>query len=781
MNIETDKEEKSTWEAQNREETPACGEYPDQKERLLELIGSSTYTPLSDEEMAAAFGVSGREAAALINQLDELVREGKVLRTKKEKYMSPRAMGIIIGTVAVKKQGYAFLIPEDRSQEDVFLPPRNLNSAMNGDLVAVRLLSPAGQNRRTGRHTAARGGVRSETVQRHRRTGTVERILRRAKRELVGTFYAEKNFGFVVADDPREREELYVAAADFGGAEHGDKVAAQITVWPDAAHSAEGVITEIISRRGEQGGDVRALIRSHGIREPFPDAALAEAAAMPQTVTFAYKSRRDLRDKTIITIDGADSKDFDDAVSVERLENGNYLLGVHIADVSHYVCEGSALDREAARRGNSVYLIDKVIPMLPVELSNGLCSLNPGVDRLTLTCDMEVDGQGHVVRHEIYESVIRSARRMIYSDVSDMLEAAHEEKDERAAKRERAAELRERYASVYPDLLLMDELAAVLREARERRGSLDFDFDEAYITLNDEGIPVSVETAERRVANQIIEEFMLLANETVAEDFYWREAPFIYRIHEKPAAEKVEELQRFLRSFGIVLMGNADHVHPRALNAVLTEVRGRPEEHVVNTVTLRSMKKAFYGTQCLGHFGLGVRFYCHFTSPIRRYPDLMIHRIIKEYMREERAGRVLSPERFKALQSLTADAAERSSETEREAQELERDVEKLKTAEYMSYHIGEEYEGIISGVAAFGFFVELENTVEGMVRAADLADDYYDYEQEKYRLIGRRRHKVYALGQAVSVRVDSVDVRNREINFTVIKRHRENGIKAKTE
>lgn len=736
----------------------------DYKDRILALIDGKDYVPLSDAGMAAAFGVSGREAADLVNQLDELVREGRLFRTKKEKYMAPQAMGMIVGTISLKKQGYAFLIPEDRSQEDIFISSANLGSAMNGDLAAVRILSRADRGQR--------------------RAGVVERILRRCRREIVGTFYAERQFGFVVSADPKEHEELYVSAGHFGGAKDGDKVAAQITVWPDGTRSAEGVITEIISRKDDPDADVRVLIRSHGISEQFPAAVRKEASAMPETVPDTEMSgaesgtgshenvslRRDLRDKTIITIDGADSKDFDDAVSVEKLENGNYLLGVHIADVSHYVKEGSALDREAMQRGNSIYLIDQVIPMLPVELSNGICSLNPNVDRLTLTCEMEVNGQGSVVRHSIYESVIRSAQRMVYGDVSDMLEDERGEMPHESgkAKQEKAVELRERYAGIYSDLLLMDELAAVLGKAREERGSLDFDFDEAYITLNEDGIPVSVETAERRVANRIIEEFMLLANETVAEHFYWLDAPFIYRIHEKPSPDKIEELQRFLRNFGISLAGNADHIHPKALSAVLAAAAGKPEEHVVNTVTLRSMKKAFYGTECQGHFGLGVSYYCHFTSPIRRYPDLMIHRIIKEYMKNEREGRVPEPERISALQNITAAAADRSSVTEREAQELEREVEKLKMAEYMSYHIGEEYQGIISGVTGYGFFVELPNTVEGMVRAADIPDDYYDYEPEKYRLIGRRRHKIYALGQKVSIRVDSVDVQAMEIDFAVI-------------
>lgn len=732
----------------------------DYKEQLMELLSARTYQPLNDEEMTVEFHVWGREAATLLNQLDELYREGKVFRTKKGKYLLPQAMGMAVGTISKHRKGFGFLIPVNRDEDDVFISPDNLNYAMNGDFVAVKLYSSDGSGRR--------------------REGAVARIIRRATNEIVGTFYRHKKYGFVVSDDPKQRDDVFIAERNINGAQTGDKVAARITVWPEKDNSAEGIITEIVSRSGDTGGDIKALIRQHLMSTEFPQAAVDEAGAISQDVQpEALSGRRDLRDKKIITIDGADSKDFDDAVSIDRLENGNYLLGVHIADVTHYVREGTPLDEEAQKRGNSVYLIDQVIPMLPKALSNGICSLNPQVDRLTLSCSMEIDGQGTVVGHEIYESVIRSAERMVYGDVSDMLEAAKEQKaaeelteePEKTKAQERnlrAAELKERYAHIYDDLLLMDELAAILRRARDRRGSLDFDFDEAYITLNSEGIPTSVETAERRVANKLIEEFMLAANETVAEHFFWMDAPFVYRIHEKPSAEKIEELQRFLRSFGIMLKGSPDNIHPKALNEIIREVEGKPEEHVVNTVMLRSMKKAFYGTDCEGHFGLGVKFYCHFTSPIRRYPDLMIHRIIKELLKHEREGNAIPQKRIAALQKQAEEAAEHSSATEREAQELEREVEKLKMAEYMSYHLGELHDGVISGVASFGFFVELENTVEGMVRAADMHDDYYDYEPEKYRLIGRRNHKIYGLGQKVRIRVDSVNVQNREINFEVL-------------
>lgn len=637
---------------------------------------------------------------------------------------------IIIGTLQKHKKGFGFVIPETDLNGDIFISGSDLQNAMNGDLVAVKLL-PSADPERT-------------------REGIIDIILKRAVTEVVGTFEKNKRFGFVVADDKRMTDDIFVLKKDFNGAQNGDKVVVTITKWPEKQNSAEGKITEIVSRKDEPGGDIKALIRQYNLTKEFPEKVNQEANHIMEEITQEeMTNRRDLRNKTIITIDGADSKDFDDAVSVEKLSNGNYLLGVHIADVSHYVKDGSPLDKEALKRGNSVYLIDQVIPMLPKVLSNGICSLNPQVDRLTLSVEMEINAKGKVINHEVFESVIHSKERMVYTDVSDMLE--NSDKD-----------LISRYKNIYDDILLMNELASILREARESRGSLDFDFDEAYITLNSKGIPTNIETAERRVANRLIEEFMLIANETIAEHFYWMEVPFVYRIHEKPSIDKMEEFKRFISGFGLTLKGNLENIHPKALNEVLNSVAGKPEEHVVNTIMLRSMKKAFYGTDCEGHFGLGVKYYCHFTSPIRRYPDLIIHRVIKEIIN---GG--LNEKRISSLKKKTNNAAEISSKTERQAQELEREVEKLKKAEYMSYHVGEVYDGIISGVASFGFFVEIENTIEGMVRVDYLNDDYYDYEATKYRLIGRRTNHIYGLGDKVTIKVHSVDLQNREINFTV--------------
>ena len=638
---------------------------------------------------------------------------------------------ILTGILSKHKKGFGFVIPETDQNGDIFIAPNNINGAMNGDTVSALLLPPGETNRS--------------------REGVIQQILTRAAVEIVGTFEKSKRFGFVVPDDRRFNDDVFIMKKDFNGAQTGDKVVVKIMKYPDKSNSAEGRVSEIISRSGEAGGDIKALIRQYNLTQVFPEKVEAEAKKIPLKITEEEIERRvDLRDKTIITIDGADAKDLDDAVSVEKLDGGHYRLGVHIADVSHYVTDSSQLDKEALKRGNSVYLIDQVIPMLPKILSNGICSLNPNVDRLTLSVSMELDEKGKVVGHEIYESIIHSKARMVYSDVSDILE-------------DKTPELMEKYKDIYPDILLMDELAKILRSARDTRGSLDFDFDEAYIKLNEQGIPISVETAERRVANRLIEEFMLAANETIAEHFFWMEVPFVYRIHESPSMEKIEEFKRFIRSFGLTLKGSTENIHPKVLNEIIKSVEGKPEEHVVNTVMLRSMKKAFYGTECAGHFGLGVKYYCHFTSPIRRYPDLIIHRIIKESIQGK-----LDVKRSKVLKRRTERASEISSATERQAQELEREVEKLKKAEYMTYHVGETYDGIINGVASFGFFVEIENTIEGMVRVDYLNDDYYDYEAPMYRLIGRRTNKIYALGDKVTIKVHSVELQDREINFTVI-------------
>ena len=632
------------------------------------------------------------------------------------------------GILSKHPRGFGFVTCED-IEKDVFIAAGSMGGAMNGDEVEVDLIP--------------------EYLWKQSPEGIIVKVLSRQTEEVAGTFEKSRKFGFVVPESRKYREDIFIRKKDFAGAQRGDKVVARITKYPDHENSAEGKIIEIISRAGQPGGDIKAIARSYDMRESFPSRAAAEAKAMKKRGIRPedLRGRRDLRNETIFTIDGADSKDFDDAVSLKILDNGNYLLGVHIADVAHYVEEDGPLDKEALKRGTSVYLIDQVIPMLPKALSNNICSLNPGEDRLTLSVDMEITPDGELAGHEIYESVIHSKARLVYDDISDMLENDDEE-------------MLRKYSSIKEDLYAMGRLAALLREKRSQRGSLDFDLDEAHIRLNNKGIPVSVDIAERRTANKLIEEFMLLANETVAEHFFWLEVPFIYRIHEKPAFEKVEQLKIFLQSMGMALRGSADSVHPRELSSILKSVEGKPSEGVVNTVTLRSMQKAFYGTSCEGHFGLALKYYCHFTSPIRRYPDLMIHRIIKSVLQDG-----IDIKKMSHFRGAAEKAAEQSSVAERKAIEVEREVEKLKKAEYMSYHIGEVYDGIISGTTSFGIYVQLENTVEGMIRIEDLWDDYYDYVPEKYALVGEHTGRMYKLGDSIRIVVDNVDIDRHEIDF----------------
>lgn len=637
---------------------------------------------------------------------------------------------VVTGILSKHKKGFGFVIPDEGSfDRDIFISPSDMNGAMEGDRVEVDLIP--------------------EYLWEQSPQGIITKVTDRKLKEVAGFFDKGKKFGFVVPVDRKHNEDIYIPKKAFSGAKNGDIVVAAITGYPDRKNSAEGKITGILARAGEPGGDIKAIIRQRGLFFTFPSKAAAQAKAISKAGVGEQDmaGRRDLRGENIITIDGADSKDFDDAVSVKRLDNGNFLLGVHIADVSHYIGEDSPLDKEALKRGNSVYIINQVVPMLPKELSNGICSLNEGEDRLTLSVDIEITPEGDITEHNIYESVIRSKHRMVYTDVSDIIE-----NDDR--------ELASKYSDIYDMLMDMKELAQILRSKREAAGSLDFDLDEAYITLDEKGVPVSVNLCERRTANRMIEEFMLAANKTVAEQFFWLELPFVYRVHEKPDAEKMQEFRTFLMGLSIRLKGEGGNIHPKALNEVLEQVAGTSYENVVNTVMLRSMKKAFYSTECEGHFGLSMKYYCHFTSPIRRYPDLIIHRIIKEYLH---GG--IDDERIAVLSKKTQEAAETSSVTERAAIELERDVEKMKKAQYMSYHIGESFEGVISGITGYGMYVELENTIEGLVRLDRMYDDYYDAYPEQYRIVGQRTNKVYSLGQRVSIIVSDADYYEGTIDF----------------
>ena len=585
--------------------------------------------------------------------------------------------------------------------------------AMNGDLVEADLLPPYLWTRS--------------------KEGIVTKILQRNTVEVVGTFQKNKEFGFVVADDKKMQDDIFIKKDFFRSAQNGDKVVAKITQYPDKVHSAEGKITEIIARNGQTGSDVLSMIRAAGLLETFPSRCNAEAKARSkeEITEEVLEGRVDLRDKNIITIDGPTAKDLDDAISVDILPDGNYLLGVHIADVSHFVEEDGYLDKEALKRGTSVYLLNRVIPMLPKVLSNGVCSLNEGEDRLTLSCFMEIDSSGNVVSHEIRESVIRSRARMVYDDVSDILENEDEE-------------LIRKYAFLYDELKKMGKLAVILRHKRKQQGSLDFDLPEAEILLDADENPAEIRPAERRTANRMIEEFMLAANETVAEHFFWMQYPFLYRVHEKPDPEKMMDLKAYLMNFGIHLKGSADNINPKTLADIIAQIEDEPYEAVVNRVMLRTMKKAYYSTECDGHFGLAFRYYCHFTSPIRRYPDLFIHRVIKKSIGGRMTEAKLNKYRADAL-----NAADISSRTERQAQELEREVDKLKKCQFMMQHIGEEFDGIVSGITDFGVYVELPNSVEGMAFARDL-------------------RRSYQLGQRIRIRVLDAKPAERQIDFEIL-------------
>ncbi len=636
------------------------------------------------------------------------------------------------GVIQKHKRGFGFVVPDDDSDwqdianKDIFIAPESINGAMNGDRVEVDLIP---------KHLWSNSPE-----------GIVVKILDRKLTEVVGTFDKNKKFGFVIPDGKKMREDIFINKKYFNGAMNGDKVVAEIIRYPEQKNKAEGKIIEVVSRKGEAGGDIKAMIRQYNLKKTFPSRVEAEAKWISKydIKDSDIKERTDLRHVKTVTIDGRDSKDFDDAVSIKIKENGNYLLGVHIADVCHYVKEDGFLDKEAYKRGNSVYLINQVVPMLPEALSNGTCSLNPNEDRLTLTCEMEINKRGEIVHHNIYESIIKSKGRLVYEDVSMLIEAGVRDQENEF-------------------IFNMAELAEVLREKREKRGSLDFSLDEAHITLNEKGIPVNIGVAERGISNRMIEEFMLLANETVAEHFFWLEIPFIYRVHEKPSLEKMEEFKRFLKGLGISLRGNVSDIHPSTLNHILEGVKGKSYEGVVNTIMLRSMQKATYEIDCMGHFGLALKYYCHFTSPIRRYPDLMIHRMIKKVLKGN-----LTEDINKKYIKKCEDAALNSSKTEREAIELEREIEKMKMTEYMTYHIGEEFDGIISGVTNFGIYVELENCVEGMVRLDVMNNDYYEYQPEQYRVIGKKTNKIYALGDKVRIKVENVQMNEREIDFVII-------------
>lgn len=700
----------------------------------MDLMKEKLYKPMNVLELQEALGFAdGDEMEEFIKLLNRMEDEGLVVRTRTHRYGLPSKMNLVVGRLQGKAQGFGFLIPTDPEEipnGDVYINAGAMNGAMHGDKVIVRIHTKKGVN--------------------GRREGEIIRILQRVHKTVVGTFLSHQQYGFVQPDDQRLAVELFIPEADFNGAAHGMKVVAEITHYPEGFKAIQGKVIEVLGYPDEPGVDILAVIRKHGLPESFPDEVLRAAEAVPDTISEEdLQGRRDLRNRRMVTIDGEDAKDLDDAISVERLENGNILLGVHIADVGFYVREDSVLDREAYIRGTSVYLVDRVIPMLPHRLSNGICSLNPRVDRLTLTCDMEWSPDMELVRHEIYPSVIKTNERMTYTNVRKILW-------------DQDPELIERYRELIGDFQLMEELAMKLRERRMRRGAVDFDFPETKILVDQAGKPVEIKKRERSVAEQIIEEFMLAANETVSEHFYWLNVPFLYRIHEEPDSERIGDFNEFIHNFGYRLKGIGNKVHPRSLQQLLVELKDQPEERIISTVMLRSMKQAKYSHEPLGHFGLAAEYYSHFTSPIRRYPDLVIHRIIRNVIEN---GGMLPADRLQALRSKMPDIAQHSSERERLAVDAERETDLLKKVEFMEDKVGEEFEGYISGVAAFGIFVELDNSIEGMVHVSYLEDDYYHYNEKQYLLIGERTGRSFRIGDRVKIKVEAVNKTARTIDF----------------
>lgn len=711
---------------------PICTE-----QELLNFMRETAYKPMTYQELEKHFGIENADEFKLfLRLLAELEQEGKILLTRSERYGVPERMNLLRGKLQSHPKGFAFLLPDEPDHPDVYIHANDMKGAMHGDTVLVRVTSKSDN------------GQRME--------GEIVRVVKRAVTEIVGLFENHNSFGFVIPDDKRISKDLFIRPEGFKGAVTGQKVVARIVRYPEGRSAAEGEITEILGHKDDPGVDILSIIRKHGLPETFPDDVMAEAEAAPNAITEAeivQQGRRDLRDKIIVTIDGEDAKDLDDAVQVERLENGNLLLGVHIADVSYYVREHSKLDQEAYNRGCSVYLVDRVIPMLPHRLSNGICSLNPQADRLTMSCEMEFDPRTlKRVRHEIFTSVIRTTERMTYTNVRKIL-------------LDEDPEVTARYAALVDQFRLMEELAMGLRAKRMQRGAIDFDFQESKVIVDAQGKPIDIVKRERSVAEQIIEEFMLAANETVAEHFHWLKVPFLYRIHEEPDGDKLLQFVQFAANFGYAVRGKGNKVHPRALQTLLESIRGSKEETVISTMMLRSMKQAKYDAESLGHFGLAAEFYSHFTSPIRRYPDLVIHRVIREVLEN---GGTLTDERQEALEARMPDIATQSSERERVAVDAERDTEKLKKAEFMLDKIGEEFSGIISGVTGFGMFVELENTVEGLIRLSEMTDDYYHFHELHMALIGERTSKVYRIGDEVRIRVARVNMDEHTIDFELV-------------
>ena len=747
------------------------------KKFILELMGDPIYQPMRLREISSLLRLSKEEKRELYDVLDELCEEGKVSvdrkgryekvkgkwkkkkddryyddrreeygseygrkkkdKNKKDKNKKEQPEGIQAeGTFIGHPKGFGFVEIEGQD-EDIFIPESDTGTAMHQD--KVRII------------------IRDDKKEGKRQEGVVVKVLERGMPEIVGTYQLNRDFGFVISDNPKFSKDIFIPRKEAAGIKNGDKVIAVITDYGSGNKNPEGKIKENLGNIRTPGTDILAIVKSFGIPSEFPEKVMKQAQRVPDHVLDADRDGRlDLRHLQTVTIDGEDAKDLDDAISLTK-EGDIYHLGVHIADVSNYVQYNSALDREALKRGTSVYLADRVVPMLPERLSNGICSLNQGEDRLALSCLMDINEKGKVVSHQIAETVINVNERMCYTDVKNILEDTDEE-------------AKKRYEELIPMFFMMKELSGILRNSRHHRGSIDFDFPESKIILNAAGKAIDVKPYEANVATKIIEDFMLMANETVAQEYCTEEIPFVYRTHDNPDPEKVESLLTLLHNQGVKIQKAKEEITPKEIQQIIESIEGLPNEAMISRLVLRSMKQAKYTTECSGHFGLAAKYYCHFTSPIRRYPDLQIHRIIKDNLR----GRLMREGRTEHYAEILDEVARQSSVCERRADEAERESDKLKKAEYMSYHLGEEFEGIISGVTGWGLYVELPNTVEGLVHVNTLRDDYYVFDQESYELRGEMTKKVYKLGDKVRVRVADADKMLKTVDFELVSDIRDN-------
>lgn len=705
----------------------------EQEQKILELLKDEEYPPMKAKQIAMVMRVPKNEYNEFLNILGNLEMKMKIQKNRKNQYRIAEKV-YYDGIYRKNAKGFGFVKIENE-EDEIYIAKTNSSNALNGDEVLIEIIEEKNKVKKA--------------------EGKIVRILKHEKDTVVGIFQNNKNFGFVVPDDKNFGTDIFISKKNFGKAKNNHKVLVQITKYPEKGKKAEGKIIEVLGNVNETGVDMLSLIKEHKLPSIFPEQVVEEAKKCGNRIDEQdIKNRIDLRNEIIFTIDGAEAKDLDDAIGIKKLENGNYKLSVHIADVSYYVKPNSLLDQEALIRGTSIYMLGRVIPMLPRELSNGICSLNAGEDRFTLSCTMEIDKNGNVKSSEIYKAVINVTERMTYTDVQKILDNSE-------------VEIVKRYEKYIDEFKLMEELALILKQKRLEKGYLNLDIPESKIELDSEGRAINISKYETTFANEIIEQFMLIANETVAEKFFWLDAPFIYRVHETPDYEKVQELNKFLFNFGLKIKANKDNIYPKEFAKILEEIKGKDEEKVVSHLLLRTLKVARYEDINKGHFGIASKYYCHFTSPIRRYPDLFIHRIICKYLEENYDVNEKFIEEYK---KQAEERAKQSSEREKIATKVERESEDIKKAEYMENRIGEEYEGMISSVTSFGVFVELDNTVEGLIRFEDLGNEYFIYDEDRKRLIGERSNIVYKIGDKVKIRVKDASKLLRTVDFEIIEK-----------